>query len=115
MRQKAPTATRGLVAVSIGADNWERIFGNDKSEPLKKGERLEWDAEKREFVPAVVTRFVSSQLGVPAIHDDKLYRTKYDPGLGVGYSSRSERKAALEKCNRERASKGMPMLRERGY
>ncbi len=51
----------------------------------------------------------------PAIHDDRLYRTKYDPGLGCGYDSRAERRRILDKVNNHRADHGEPKLMERGY
>ena len=50
----------------------------------------------------------------PAIHDDRLYRTKYDPGLGLGYSSRTERRELVKAINRRNEARGDPRLIEAG-
>lgn len=74
--------------------NYEQAFGHAERKFTKNGVHV-WDEKKQEFVhidemPSAPTP------SAPAIHDDRLYRTDYDPGLGCGYDSRTERRAIMK-------------------
>jgi len=92
--EKSRRVYTGLVKLNFsgeGAKNYERIFGSDEecAERRRKAIAEQRKAEKRAAAATV-------QNVAPVVLADSRYRTDYDPGLGCGYESNSERKRIMK-------------------
>lgn len=81
--------------------NYEQAFGHSDRKFTKNGVHV-WDEKKKEFVHIDETASAPTP-SATAIHDDRLFNTAYDPGLGCGYSSRTERRAIMKAAGLQEA------------
>lgn len=98
----------GRSLVRMDSANYEKIFGHTAPLPPQES-----SSGSTVFMVGVIAPRIVTHEGT-AIHADSRYRTKYDPGLGVGYDGASERKRILERINNAREAKGEGKIRERG-